>query len=76
MGRAMGEIENMRGSVEGSRRARARSRRHLLLSAGLGLIGVGALVACGEEERKPGEAFQLNPDRLRTDRGVESAAGN
>ncbi len=68
--------EKMRGSVEGSRRARAWSRRHLLLSAGLGVIGVGALVACGEEERKPGEAFQINPDRLRADRGVESAGGD
>ena len=68
--------EKIRGSVEGSGRAGARSRRHLLLAAGLSLLGVGALVACGEEERKPGEAFQLNPDRLRTDRGVESAAGN
>ena len=64
--------EKMRGSVEGSRRARARSRRHLLLSAGLGLIGVGALVACGGEERKPGEAHQLNPDRLRRQIGASN----
>ena len=67
--------ENMRGSVGRSRRARARSRRHLLLSAGLGLMGVGALVACGGEERQGG-AHQLPKRRLRADRGVESAAGN
>ena len=60
--------EVMRGSVEGSRRARARSRRHLLLSAGLGLIAVGALVACGGEERQSG-AHQLPKARLRDDRG-------
>ena len=61
--------EKMRGSVEGSPRARARSRRHLLRSAGLGLFGVGALVACGGEERQSG-AHQLPKRRLRTERGA------
>ena len=61
--------EKMRGSVEGSGRARARSRRHLLLSAGLGLIAVGALVACGGEERQSG-AHQRPKRRLRADRGT------
>ena len=61
--------ENMRGSVGRSRRARARSRRHLLLSAGLGLIGVGALVACGGEERQS-DAHQLPKRDLRTDFGT------
>ena len=59
--------ERLRESVERSRRARARSRRHLLLSAGLGLIGVGVLVACGGEERQSG-AHQLPKGRLRADR--------
>ncbi len=62
--------ENMHGSVEGSRRARARSRRHVLPAAGLGLLGVGALVACGGEERQSG-AHQLPKRRLRDDRGSE-----
>ena len=61
--------ERLRESVERSRRARVRSRRHLLLSAGLGLIGVGVLVACGGEERQSG-AHQLPTKRLRADRGT------
>ena len=66
--------EKMRGSVERSRHATARSRRHLLLSAGLGLIGVGALVACGGEERQSG-AHQLPERRLRTERGAGGGLG-
>ena len=61
--------ETMRESVEGSRRARVRSRRHLLRSAGLGLIGVGALVACGGEPQSG--AHQLPKGLLRADRGVK-----
>ena len=63
--------ERMRESVERSRRARASSRRHLLVSAGLSLIGVGALVACGESGGGSEDGpFQLPKGRLRGDRGV------
>ena len=62
--------EKMRGSIERSRRARARSRRHLLVTGGLGLIGVGALVACRETQTGP---HQLPKKRLRPDRGTGDA---
>ena len=67
--------ERLRESVERLRRARERSRRHLLLSAGLGLIGVGVLVACGGEERQSG-AYQLPKGRLRAGRSSSSGDDN
>ncbi len=61
--------EKMRRPVEMTRSAKAWSRRNLLRSTGLGLIGAGVLVACGESDDDSGP-HQLPAGRLRDDRGA------